>query len=220
MSKHTSPLSFLAILLLVLASSACTISGSNKLKKEAEGLEFQVLDYAGSEVAGFRAAIRIHSSLQQAMMVLTDYSQLPHWAWGVRDVRVLELISFNEAYIYQKVAVPLFKDRDLIIHGLTSKDEEARGMRIELNVAADYCSEQTSEICTQVNDSSKVRITRFKGLFLVRELDKNLVEVNWQQHMEPGGYIPAWAMHMMLKRVALQSLGRLKTLVEHKNQDG
>lgn len=198
----------------ILLLGSCATSSPGKAEGDSSHIHVELYDVPGSDVPAFRGVTRIRSSVEQTMMVLTDYSLLPRWAWGVRSARLLKLVSYSEAYIYQVIQLPFVTDRDMIIHGVTSREGKGKAMLIELDAVEDYCEKQVQAPCEELNDTNRVRVTRSRGTIRVRQVEPGFVEITWQQHLEPGGLIPAWATRLMLKRIPLKSLSRLRTLVE------
>ena len=63
-------------------------------------------------------------------------------------------------------------------------------------------------------DQGLVRVNRLQGRYLLTPKGPNQTEIVWEQHTEPGGYLPAWLVNQLLRNIPLQSLKNLRALVE------
>ena len=205
---------FLPILFFL---GSCAVTGGWQFKKETGDVQLYMQEYPDSAIPEFRATVKIHSSIEKIMMVLSDFSGYPDWVYRCKSARVIKLVDFTEAYIYEVIALPLVRDRDMVIHAQTLRAESGDEMMIRLNAVPDYCNDQDTEPCRKVNKSGLVRVRQSTGSFHLRRIDEDWVEVTWQQHLDPGGLIPAWATRLNLGATPLRSLNNLKAKVEREN---
>lgn len=202
---------------LIALLGSCAVTGGWQLKQDNGGIQLYMQEYPDSAIPEFRATVKIHSTLEKTMMVLTDFSRCPDWVYQCKAANVIELVDFTEAYIYQIIDLPVVRDRDILIHGRTIRGDSGDDMWIEMNAAPDYCDNNDSEVCRKTKNSNLVRITQSTGSFHVKQIDKKWVEVTWQQHFDPGGLIPDWAARLKLGEVPVKSLSRLKAILEHES---
>jgi uncharacterized protein YndB with AHSA1/START domain len=194
--------------------NACAVHGDWRLQQETDAVRYFEREHPGSAIPEFRAEVRIRASLQDVMNVLTDFASHPNWIHRLASTSVIRTVGFAEAYLYQVVDLPLIADRDMLVHGRIVPVEPGEHVVLELEAAPDYCEDKTIQACEAAKRSGLVRVRQLSGTFDIRRVDPDRVEVSWQQHLDPGGAVPAWATRLMLKDVPIESLRNLKALVE------
>lgn len=185
-----------------------------RLREAADEVRYFERAYPGSVIPEFRAEVRIRASLQDVMNVLTDFASHPDWIHRLASASVIRTVGFAEAYLYQVVDLPLIADRDMLVRGRIVPVEPGRHVVLELEAAPNYCDGKAISACEAPNRSGLVRVRQLSGTFDIRQVDPGWVEVSWQQHLDPGGAVPAWATRLMLEDVPIKSLRHLKALVE------
>jgi hypothetical protein len=148
------------------------------------------------------------------MTVLTDFAAWPSWVYGSEQVTLLQAIGFTGAYVYQVTRLPLVRDRDVIMHATISSVTPGKEVVVKFELDPDYCDESERESCAGPNTSTHVRLRELSGFFRITQVARGEVEIIWHQHMDPGGMLPDWIVRMMQPRVPVQSLSRLKALLE------
>jgi len=149
------------------------------------------------------------------MEVVSDFSRSHEWIYQCKETKVIALVGYSEAYIYQINALPLIKDRDIILHGRINPSDDGNEVRINLSAAPTYCDNNDDEDCQKLVRSPYVRVTQAEGEFILSKIDSNKTTITWQQFLDPGGAIPHWLFRAMLPQVPIQSLQNLKRLVEN-----
>lgn len=200
------------VVVLVTFLSSCAVTGGWQPKREGKDVRVEFREYPGSAIPEFRAVVTIEASRSSVVSVMTDFGAWPEWVYGSRHAEILQTIGYTEAYVYQVTGLPIVRDRDMLMHAeMTTTDDE---MVIEVESVPDYCENNERSSCRVPNESDLVRVTELSATFRIRQLDNDQVEVIWQQHLDPGGHIPAWATRLMLPRVPVWSLRELKQLAE------
>lgn len=194
--------------------NACAVHGDWRLQQETDAVRYFEREYPGSAIPEFRAEVRIRASLQDVMNVLTDFASHPDWIHRLESTGVVRTAGFAEAYLYQVVDLPLIADRDMLVHGRIVPKEPGKHVVLELKAVPDYCDGKEISACEAPNRSDLVRVRQLSGIFDIRRVEPDWVEVSWCQHLDPGGAVPAWATRLMLADVPIESLRNLKTLVE------
>lgn len=200
------------VVVLVSFLAGCAVTGGWQPEREGKDVRVDFREYPGSAVPEFRAVVTIDASRSRVVSVMTDFGAWPEWVYGCSHAAVLQTIGYTEAYVYQVTELPIVRDRDMLMHAemMTTDDE----MVIEVESVPDYCENNERSACRVPNESNLVRVTELSATFRIRRLDNDQVEVSWQQHLEPGGHIPAWATRLLLVRVPVWSLRQLKQLAE------
>jgi len=146
------------------------------------------------------------------MAMLMDFSSWPNWAYGCTRIDVLQTIGYTEAYVYQVTSVPVIRDRDSILHAISTSSDGK--VVIDFESAPDYCLNNERSICESTNNSSLIRVREMSGSFSLQKISAKEVEVTWRQHQDPAGLVPSFLVRSNLSDIPLKSLTRLKALAE------
>ena len=208
-------LRLLALLLTAALLPACSSLGPDwRLEKQTDGINYFVRQSHHPSLPEFKASIRIDASIPEVMQVVTDFSHFPDWVYRCEETKVIALVGYTDAYVYQVNSLPIITDRDIILHGQTQRSEDGKQMQIQLIAEPDYCINNDDEDCASIIKSPYVRVRSASGLFTLIAVSSDTTEVTWQQFLDPGGAIPHWLFRLMLSQVPVQSLKNLKALVE------
>lgn len=200
--------------LIILLLTGCASLGDNwQLQKQQGALTYFERQGQQPSLPEFKAAITVKAPLSDVMMLMTDFKRHPEWVYGCQHSSVIALESYTEAYLYQVTALPVIRDRDMLMHAVTHNEGDGR-MRIRLQAAPHFCDERESEDCEVINDSNYVRVTEAQGEFLVTRVDKTTTHIEWTQYVNPAGMLPHWVYRVALPRVPMTSLRQLKVLLE------
>ncbi len=205
MSRNTHGVAIVVIILLALLGGCATTGGGKDITVRFE-------EYPRSSIPAFVAKVRIESSIGNVMSILMDFSSWPGWAYGCERIEVLETIGYTDAYLYQVTKVPVIRNRDSIIHAMSSSSDGEVVIRFE--AAPDYCLDSQRSACEMVNESRLIRVTEMSGSFALRNVSANEVEVTWQQHLDPAGWVPDFLVRWKQGDIPVRSLTRLKALAE------
>ena len=108
--------------------NGCTTTHRDAETPHAIELEFEQV--ADSGVPKFTAVTRLQAPMSKVMSVLMDFSRWPEWVYGCKRSEVLQIIGYQEAYVYQVTALPLVRDRDAIVHARLSSNDSGDKLTI------------------------------------------------------------------------------------------
>jgi hypothetical protein len=63
-------------------------------------------------------------------------------------------------------------------------------------------------------NESIVRIPKSKGFWTITPIKENLTKVEYQMHVEPGGFVPAWLANLKLVDTPFSFLYNLREQIE------
>lgn len=208
-------LNIIVFILTVMMLNGCATSSKNwQLQKQQDALQYYERQGSQPSLPEFKAAITVQAPLSEVMMLLTDFNRHPEWVYGCEQSTVIALESYTEAYLYQVTALPVIKDRDMLMHATTSNLGDGR-MRIRLQAVPEFCDDNNSDDCAAIKASTYVRVTEAQGEFLLTQSGDNSTRIEWTQFVDPAGLLPHWIYRMALPRVPMQSLQQLKVLLEN-----
>jgi len=127
---------------------------------------------------------------------------------------VLASINPREQYIYQVNKIPWARDRDIILRAELSYRDNGRNIRIAVSATPDFCQTHDIANCERIDTGRFVRVEQSKGSYYLEQLAANRVRVTWQQHIDPGGRIPAWLARPQIKELPLKTLANLAKQVQ------
>lgn len=181
---------------------------------ERKNIRLFIRDYPDSNIPEFKAVVQIPSSMASVLAVLLDIESSPQWIHQCGEATLLDQPSASEKIIYQVNKIPLAKDRDFILRAQLSFSGDAESVRINLETSNDFCIHQPSDICQRIKQSKYVRINQLVGQYHLQQIDDNLIEVNWQQFVDPGGKLPSWLIKSQLDNIAFKTLDGLRKQVK------
>jgi hypothetical protein len=209
-------ISWLALTLsVILLTAGCANTSVKDQVAVKDGIELRFEDFPGSSIPTFVATVRIESSVGNLMAMLMDFSSWPNWAYGCERIDVLQTIGYTEAYVYQVTNVPVIRDRDSILHAISTVSDGE--VVIDFESAPDYCLNNDKSACESTKNSSLIRVRQMSGSFSLKQVSAKEVDVTWLQHQDPGGLVPDFLVRLNLKDIPLKSLSRLKVLAESSN---
>lgn len=207
---------FLVLGLSVLSLNGCaSLSPDWQLQKQSDGISYSTRQSQQQpSLPEFKASVRINASIPDVMALVTDFSRHPEWVYRCKELSIISLKGYTEAYLYQVNSLPVIKDRDIILHARTLSSDDGSQVRILLSAAPHFCDNNDDEDCAAIRESKYIRVTEAEGEFVLNKIDNATTEIIWQQFLTPGGAIPNWLFRAMLADVPMQSLRRLKELLE------
>ena len=191
--------------------NGCTTTYPDAETPHAIELEFEQV--ANSGVPKFTAVTRLQAPMSKVMSVLMDFSRWPEWVYGCKRSEVLQIIGYQEAYVYQVTGLPLVRDRDAIVHARLSSDDSGDKLTIVFESAPDYCVKNERDACQITNQENTIRMRELVGQFVLQRRSKDETILTWEQYTEPAGMIPDWATALMLPRVPGRSLTQLQNML-------
>jgi len=177
-------------------------------------IQVYVRDFPNSEIKQFRGEVSLSSSIDSVVALLSDQTSCINWLHQCESGLEIERLTFGERYIYQVNGVHLFADtRDYIIHTKMYREPDSGVITIELQTAPDYCKDSIIIICTKINQSNYIRVTRLTGSYKLIPLEEKGVKVLWTQHIEPNGILPDFIVNSLLKKIPFESLKSMREIV-------
>jgi hypothetical protein len=174
---------FLGVTLLVLMVSAVEGADSWQTVFDEGGVLVQQRPYADSPLMEVRGVIRVTSSMNALMALLRDAPYNQHWVYRSGGASILEQVGYAQAYVYGIVDAPWpMQDRDTVVRFDYRQDPRTREIRITIVNFPDYVP----------HESGFVRVPEFGGFWWLRPLPDGRVEITYQVHGDPGGWVPVW----------------------------
>jgi hypothetical protein len=203
---------FLAASLLAVAGSAAPLDTRLdpewKLVSDRNGVQVFVRHTVNSRLKTFRGVTRFTLPDEYALAaVLNDYPNHSKWLYMIDSSTELRRDSPLRRYLHVTTDLPWpLDDRDTAL---------------EVNVRQRLTPQEEAIIITMENrpglmpvHEDYVRIPELKGLFKFRRLNNSgLTEATYEVVLDPGGYVPGWAVNILARDIPYFTLDRLRRFV-------
>jgi len=190
----------LASLCLLLALAEAAASGDWQPVFEEGDLRVSRRDYAGSGLDEIQGVVRVKASLGALMALLKDAPFNEHWVFRSGGARILQESGYAQAYVYGVVDAPFpMSDRDSVVRFDYAQDPVTKEITIAITNVPDFIAEQPPLI----------RVPDLGGHWALTPQADGWVEVTYQVHGDPGGWIPVWLANQAAQvsvRITLQNL--------------
>lgn len=154
-----------------------------QLVYEAGDLRVLRRDYAGSALDEIKGVVRVNTSLNALMALLKDAPFNREWVYRSGGARVLEESGYSQAYVYGVVDAPLpMSDRDTVVRFDYVQNPQTKDITVTITNFPEFIAPV----------AEYVRVPAMGGYWGLKPQDDGWVEVTYQIHGDPGGWIPAW----------------------------
>lgn len=192
------------IWLLVLANSAPTHASEWQAVFEGDGVLVEQRAYDNSPLMELRGQTRLTASLNAVMALLKDADYNSHWVFRSGGAKVLQSSGYAQSYVYGVVDAPWpMQDRDTVVRFDYTQHPLTRIVTIKISNHPEFIPHQ----------SGLVRVPDFGGLWQLRPLPGGHVDVIYQVHGNPGGWVPPWLANYAAQISVSQTLRNMPAAV-------
>ena len=179
-----------------------------ELTDEEEGIKFYVRWVPISDeqkVRERKVEILAHTSLDNALKMVTDMEKVRLWMSGIKKASLLHRDSKNQWYSYALYGLPWpFNDREMIT--LCKMKQEAAQPRISINMES---IDQSYPPAKGVE-----RLTNYKASWELIEINKTLVKMTFIARSGDPPAFPRVIQDPVIKKVFMGNMRALKSLLE------
>lgn len=173
----------LPVFILMLQIAKPVMANDWELVHKADNLRVSKRDYAGSALDEIKGVVRVKASLNALMALLKDAPFNQHWVFRSGGARILEESGHAQAYVYGVVDAPLpMSDRDTVVRFDYAQDPRTKDIIVTITNFPDFIAPVAEH----------VRVPEMGGFWGLKPEAGGWVEVTYQIHGDPGGWIPAW----------------------------
>lgn len=162
------------------------------------------VDY--SNYKEFRAEMTVTSKPEAIVTFLQNIDGYKEWLPDCLESRKLDQTSTTEQINYLVTDVPWpYDDRDLVYQfTVVAMDFKSGQLKILIENRPEY-----------IPASKKIiRIPKSVGFWKLTPIAENKTKVEYQMHVEPGGYVPAWLANMKIVDTPYTFMYNLREQVE------
>lgn len=205
--KRTRLLSdaFVAVIwLLALASPLLTHANDWQAVFEGDRVLVEQRTYDNSPLMELRGQTRLTGSLNAVMALLKDAGYNNHWVFRSGGARVLQSSGYEQSYVYGVVDAPWpMQDRDTVVRFDYAQHPVTRIVTIKISNHPEFIPHRPG----------LVRVPDFGGFWQLRPLPGGHVDVIYQVHGNPGGWVPTWLANYAAQISVSQTLSNMPTAV-------
>lgn len=142
-------------------------------------------------------------TLARAYLDIEGYTR---WFWTVREARILKKVSPTEFYYYTTHDAPVtLPDRDVVVHVTVEPYTAKKGYgALRLKAVPDYIPPRPPFVRMNAKDM----VVKFTPI------DDNQVRVEVEGFIDPGGYVPSWAINAVQRQAPYFTVLGLQRVVQ------
>jgi hypothetical protein len=160
----------------------------------------------GSEFLTFRAETIVHAPVSALLALFYDLDAAPQWLDHTRRVTALQRDDVNHSYtmlIQTSMPWPL-KDRDAVIVGHWWQDPANHVV---------YMRGKAAPRGAYPENPDYLRYYDLRNDWTFVPTSDGNVRVIMEGHADPGGYLPSWAVNMLIQQSPFKTLQNMRNMV-------
>jgi ribosome-associated toxin RatA of RatAB toxin-antitoxin module len=161
-----------------------------------------------SDYKEFKAAMNVKSNPEAIITLLRKINDYKIWLPDCLESKKLNNTNSTDQINYVLTDVPWpFEDRDIVYQfTVVETNSKSKQITILIENIPDYIPVK----------KNIVRIPKSAGFWTIIPISDNLTKVEYQMHVEPGGYVPAWLANLKLVDTPFTFLYNLREQIEKK----
>ena len=197
-----------SIALLMAASfafSSHALYAAEKLALQKQGITVWTTQSPSLLMAQYRAETTFNTTLENAVGLILDTERGSKWIPNVSQIKVIERNDSGTfiAYMILKMPFPL-ADRDLVIKGEISKDNQGRILVKNKSVKDNRLPEV----------KGLVRIQNYEGDWSFEKISDQQVKVTTRGYADPGGAIPKKIVNTFVQQQPYQMFQKMREQIK------
>lgn len=180
----------------------CAVEGDWRAIFSDQGLTVYSRRIPGSNVLAFGAKGELQAPIDQIMEVMRRVEIVGEWMPDIREKFTLEVKSDVEVVTYSINRLPFpFSDRELILHNSVHLDKVRKYIVLDMrSIDFDGCPVKKGAVRANLNC----------GEMMVRPVGLRKTEVALLMYVDPKGFIPAWLVNRVQRRLPYNFLKALE----------
>lgn len=205
-SKNLSLLFFIFSVSIVFSQSH-TVDW--KKVDEAKDIKVYTSLEDNSDIKSVKIEAIVYADIDIFVDQLNNVEEYPLWVYKCSEATTIDVKPDGTVYYYVNTDFPFpATDRDLVIKSTESVDSNT-GIFTTFSTAAPNLMD---------TKSNRIRIHKFESSWVIKPLSENMLEVEYYGASDPEGYIPSWIINMGVTIGPINTMEKLKELVEHKTR--
>ena len=189
---------------LILSTAPLTHADEWQSVFQGAGVLVEQRNYDNSPLMELRGQTRLTASLNAVMALLKDADYNRHWVFRSGGARILQESGYAQAYVHGVVDAPWpMQDRDTVVRFDYAQNPLTRIIMINISNHPEFIPHQ----------SGLVRVPDFGGFWQLSPLEGGYVDVIYQVHGNPGGWVPIWLANYAAQISVSQTLRNMPAAV-------
>lgn len=204
-SRYPAIIAVLAMTISWLAWSSDLNAQSWEAAKDEKGVNVMLRKVEGYSIKEFRGTTTMKTSVDHLVALFMDTERCTAWEPECKTSHIVETINATEFILYVRMHMQWpAKDRDYVLQIKKTVDEDSGQVTMAFE---DVQNVGPADGCC-------VRMERYRGFWRFTPASGGKVEVTFQNHFHPGGNFPASLVNSALADWPLETLSKLKVVVE------
>lgn len=222
LSATLRPLLSLLVLMLATGLSADTdprhtldqLDDQWRLTSDRKDIKVYMRHTDGSRLKTFRGVLRLPLEDEFAMVaLLNDYDTIPRWLHFVDGAEEIERDGPLNRVLRFTTRLPWpLRNREAVLEAFVVErmDDDEESVMVYMENRPDRIPDNPDYI----------RFPEMEALFGAVRQEGNEVEVIYQVVLDPGGYIPAWLINVLMRDAPYYTLDRLRRIIQRDEYQG
>jgi len=196
------------LVILLFVSRIYLYSQPNcKLKKDQDSIKVYTCHTDTFRFKSIIAEFTINTTLDQLAGIALDIPNYTKWQYNTVESNVVTRISEYDQIYHTVIKAPWpVTDRDMVVNIKVKYDNDNQGMTITTESKKGILPAKVGF----------VRVPSSRGLWIVKQINKNRLHVKYTMQIDPGGSVPTWLVDWVCAQAPYQSFKSLKTIFEGK----
>lgn len=196
-----------AVVLASLLWCSSVLAGDGegwRVLAQERGITVSVRDEPGRELPTFRGQGVIEGDVLLVLAVVLDAPAATEWAEGADEVRIVKTVDPRTHVLYTRTDTPWpVSDRDMYMQRKTEVIKPGEQFKLHM-------------VCTsgEKEREGAVRVTDCESHFILRKIDANHTQIDYQVNIDPAGSIPKFVIKWASKKVPFDTLVNLEAFAK------
>lgn len=200
------------IILFLMAGFSQTMNAQNDcvLRKDQDSIKVFTCHSSESRFKTIKATFTLDATYAALEKTLLDITHYTKWQYNTVEAKILKTINDREIVYYTQVSAPWpVTNRDMIVHLKVQQQPGTKDNVIITNGEPDFIPRKPD----------LVRVPSSKATWIIKELDKERLSINYSIEIDPGGSVPAWMVNMVCAEAPYVSFKNLKDRMRRSKKD-
>lgn len=176
-----------------------------RLALDRDRIQVWTMRVPGEPLRGFRAVTTVRSSLGALVALLMDTDAAPQWVYRTDHMELLASDAHAGTFrVHARMDFWPLHDRDVVVAGRVAQDPVSRTVTVVSRSASREGPPPAPGI---------LRMKAFEGRWELRPVGSGEVEVTMSGHADPGGYLPAFLVNLVVEEAPYRTLKGLRRMV-------
>lgn len=198
---------FLFIFISLLFFKSHLVAQQWEFRKEKDSIKIYTRTEENNPVKSYRGEMDLHTTMAKISTILGSINSFDWWDENIHDIKVLayEKEKLIRYYLVYDLPWPI-ADRDLCVEARITYDSLTHKRTVHAVPLEDVIPEK----------SGIVRIKNYWQDWTMQPTKPGIIHVTLEGSVDPGGYIPAWLVNMVITDTPLNIMRKVRDAVAKK----